>query len=201
MNAIKMVVVGDGAVGKTSMMSCYVNNAFPGDYVPTVFDNYECNVKVDGNYHSLNMWDTAGQEDYDRLRPLAYPQTDVFLVCFSLVSPASFENVRTKWFPEVRHYCPNIPIILVGNKSDVRDDPVFLDLLANKSLRPVTPEEGASLARKLDADCYLECSAKTMKGLKAVFDRAIRVVVQPPEIDKKRGKGRKSGKDGSCALL
>ncbi|GFR70732.1 Ras-related and estrogen-regulated growth inhibitor-like protein [Elysia marginata] len=85
------------------MMMCYVNNSFPGDYVPTVFDNYEARVKMSGGYTTLNMWDTAGQEDYDRLRPLSYPQTDVFLVVFSLVSPASFENVRQKWFPEVGH--------------------------------------------------------------------------------------------------
>lgn len=51
--------------------------------------------------YTLGLFDTAGQEDYDRLRPLSYPQTDVFLICFSLCSPPSFENVREKWFPEV----------------------------------------------------------------------------------------------------
>ena len=62
------------------------------------------------------MWDTAGQEDYDRLRPLSYPDTDVILMCFSIDSPDSLENIPEKWTPEVKHFCPNVPIILVGNK-------------------------------------------------------------------------------------
>ncbi len=64
----------------------------------------------------LALWDTAGQEDYDRLRPLSYPDTDVILMCFSIDSPDSLENIPEKWTPEVRHFCPNVPIILVGNK-------------------------------------------------------------------------------------
>ncbi|CAM2107250.1 unnamed protein product [Caretta caretta] len=95
---------------------------FPEVYVPTVFENYIADIEVDGKQVELALWDTAGQEDYDRLRPLSYPDTDVILMCFSIDSPDSLENIPEKWTPEVKHFCPNVPIILVGNKKDLRND-------------------------------------------------------------------------------
>ena len=68
----------------------------------------------------LALWDTAGQEDYDRLRPLSYPDTDVVLMCFAINNLDSFDNILEKWLPEVKHYCPNIPVVLVGCKRDLR---------------------------------------------------------------------------------
>ncbi|XP_028104946.1 rac-like GTP-binding protein ARAC5, partial [Camellia sinensis] len=94
--------------------SLFVNDC--ADYVPTVFDNFSANVVVDGDSQSRLMGHYAGQEDYNRLRPLSYRGADVFLLAFSLISKASYENVAKKWIPELRHYAPGVPIILVGTK-------------------------------------------------------------------------------------
>jgi len=186
MQNIKCVVVGDGAVGKTCLLISYTTNAFPGEYIPTVFDNYSANVMVDGKPVNLGLWDTAGQEDYDRLRPLSYPQTDVFLICFSIISPHSFDNVKSKWFPEIQHHAPNVPLILVGTKSDLRTDQGTIAQLQSKNLAIITPEQAHARMKEIGATNYLECSALTQEGLKTVFDEAIRAALQKPKKPRKK---------------
>jgi len=185
MQNIKCVVVGDGAVGKTCLLISYTTNAFPGEYIPTVFDNYSANVMVDGKPINLGLWDTAGQEDYDRLRPLSYPQTDVFLVCFSVISNSSFENVKTKWVPEIQHHAPNVPILLVGTKSDLRKDENTIKQLNSRQQSMVTVDSAQRMAKEIGAVNFLECSALTQEGLKQVFDEAIRAAMSKPTGKKK----------------
>lgn len=185
---IKCVVVGDGTVGKTCMLISYTTDSFPGEYVPTVFDNYSAPMVCDGVPVSLGLWDTAGQEDYDRLRPLSYPQTDVFLICFSVVSPSSFENVTSKWCPEIKHHCPDAPILLIGTKIDLREDKEALQSLADNGHAPMKREQGQKLANKIRAVKYLECSALTQRGLKQVFDEAVRSVLRPQPVRKRQRK-------------
>ena len=146
---------------------------------------------------NLGLWDTAGEEDYDRLRPLSYPQTDVFLICFSIISPSSFENVKAKWQPEINHHCPDVPFILVGTKTDLRNcNETFngpTTTMTEKKFEFVSQEEGMKLAKEINAYKYLECSALTQIGLKEVFDEAIRAVIYP---SRKREK-----KTNACSLL
>lgn len=151
----------------------------------TRFDNYSAKVMVDSRPINLGLWDTAGQEDYDRLRPLSYPQTGVFLICFSVVSPPSYENVKTKWYPEITHHAPNTPIILVGTKLDLREDPETIEKLRERRQQPITYQQGLQMAKEIGAVKYMECSALTQNGLKSVFDEAIHAVLTPQTVKKK----------------
>ncbi|XP_075888191.1 ras homolog family member Gb [Nelusetta ayraudi] len=191
MQSIKCVVVGDGAVGKTCLLISHTTGAFPKEYIPTVFDNYSSQVTVDGRMVSLNLWDTAGQEEYDRLRTLSYPQTNVFIICFSISSPASYENVKHKWHPEVSHHCPGVPILLVGTKSDLRNDSDTQRKLKEQNQTPVSHHQGTALARHIQALRYMECSALNQDGIKDVFSEAVRVFLNPQPAATKR----------SCVLL
>ncbi|CAF2163003.1 BnaAnng14680D [Brassica napus] len=198
---IKCVTVGDGAVGKTCMLISYTSNTFPTDYVPTVFDNFSANVVVDGNTVNLGLWDTVlehsvftCQEDYNRLRPLSYRGADVFLLAFSLISKASYENIAKKWIPELRHYAPGVPIILVGTKLDLRDDKQFF--IDHPGAVPITTNQGEELKKLIGSAVYIECSSKTQQNVKAVFDAAIKVVLQPPKQKKTKKKNK-----NRCAFL
>jgi len=224
---IKLMVVGDGSVGKTCLLISYTQNSFPGEYVPTVFDNYNANAIVEGNPVNLGLWDTAGSDEYDTLRPLSYPGTDVFLICFSLFSPESFENVTKKWYKEITEHAPDTPIILVGTKLDLRGKPEAVSSLKENNEEPVTTEKGESLAKKIGAKKYLECSALTQEGLAKVFEEAVKVILfpankstvettegsndapSPTEGKSKKGEGKskkdktKGGdgkKDGDCVI-
>ncbi|KAI9836751.1 MAG: Rho GTPase [Sclerophora amabilis] len=174
----KLVVVGDGGCGKTCLLISYSQGYFPQKYVPTVFENYITHIihPPSGKTVELALWDTAGQEEYDRLRPLSYPETDLLFVCFAIDCPNSLENVMDKWYPEVLHFCPTTPLILIGLKSDLRTKRTCIDLLRTQGLTPVTPEQGAAVAVRMGAT-YMECSSKEMNGVEDVFERAVTMAV------------------------
>ena len=171
------------------MLISYTTNCFPQEYIPTVFDNYSTDLLIDGVPCNIGLWDTAGQEDYDRLRPLSYPLTDVFLICFSVAKPWSFSNVKDKWYPEVAHHCPKTPIVLVGLKLDLRNDKGTIEKLSEERLAPITYEQGMQMAKEIGAFKYVECSALTQKGLNDVFDTAVAAAHRDLNILKQKRKG------------
>jgi len=199
---IKVMVVGDGSVGKTCMLISYTTNTFPGEYVPTVFDNYSANTIVDGIPINLGLWDTAGSDEYNTLRPLSYPGTDVFIICFSLCSPSSYHNVLEKWSPEVNHFNPDTPVILVGSKLDIRDNPEAVASLKDNNVELISTEKGEKLSKDIQAYKYMECSALTQKNLSLVFEEAVKAVFdfhKKKQQKEKQNQKPKKKKDGGNA--
>jgi small GTP-binding protein len=195
MQRVKCVAVGDGAVGKTCFLITYATKSFPQEYIPCVLDNYATDVEVEGKLVKLELWDTSGKEEYDRQQ---YSQTDIFLVCFSVVSPSSYENVRALWLRMIRHYCPGVPFLLIGTKADLRDDEATLRFLLEWNKDPVTPAMGHALCANEGAVAYLECSALSQRSLDDVFEAAIRAVIFPPHPSAKTSS---SSSHRGCTLM
>lgn len=173
MQSVKCVVVGDSAVGKTYLLYTYIKKIFPKEYIPGFDSMYSTQINVDGQTVSLNLSDTAGKEGYETLRLLSYHQVNVIIICFSIASPSSYENVKQKWYPEVKHYCPKVPVLLVGTKSDLRDDQEVLEKLREQNQTTIDQQQGATMARQIKAVKYLECASINQDGLDEVFDEAV----------------------------
>lgn len=121
----------------------------------------------------LALWDTSGKREYDRLRLLSYPNADVILLCYSIDNTESLANISEKWVPEVKLYCPNTPMILIGNKKDTRNVE-----RSQKEQEPVKLEDGKAMAEKINALAYTECSAKTKEGVRGLFETASRAALR-----------------------
>lgn len=183
----KLIAVGDGGCGKTSLLTVYTTREFPRTYVPTVFETYVQDLTHNGRPVSLALWDTAGQEEYDRLRPLSYPESNVILVCFAIDCPPSLENIIDKWYPEVRHFCPTTPLVLVGLKSDLRRNRNAQELLKAQGLTPVTFQQATEVADRMGAQ-YMECSSKDDQGVREVFELAIDLALNDGQLRRLRRK-------------
>jgi len=173
--AIKCGIVGDGTVGKTTLLVSYTARAFMDDYVPTLFDNFSAIEEVDGQCINMILWDTAGQEDYTTLRTRMYRNTDIFLLCFSTVHMDSFDNLKHKWIIELKQNAPNTPFVLVGTKTDLREK---LEKENEKSVEIINTKKGQKRAKELKAENYVECTSKNPNSVNNVFVEAIRVIIE-----------------------
>ena len=154
---VKIVVVGDGAVGKTCLITTFGENRFPSEYEPTVNDTYE--VKI--NYEevgevTLKLWDTAGQDEFKSVRPIAYNGANAFIVCFDLSAKHTLQNATDKWRKELGNLGPRqCPKVLVGTKKDLRDEKI-----KTKPDECVSSEYGQEMCDKYKFFAYVETSAK-----------------------------------------
>ncbi|KAG5980446.1 hypothetical protein E4U43_006743 [Claviceps pusilla] len=185
----KLVLLGDGACGKTSLLNVFTRGYFPTVYEPTVFENYVHDIFVDNVHIELSLWDTAGQEEFDRLRSLSYDDTDLIMLCYSVDSKDSLENVESKWVGEIADNCPGVKLVLVALKCDLRekggddedgdDNAAPAEPAANE--RPVGPlieyDKGLEVAKRIGASRYLECSAMKNRGVNEAFTEAARVAL------------------------
>lgn len=183
---LKFVVVGDGAVGKTCLLQAFsTEEEINKDHVPTIFENSQKDHKYKNQSYSLDLWDTAGQENFDRLRPLSYKGVDCFLLCFDVSNATSLDNIKFKWMKEIQQAIQdNVSnsddskgqVMLVGTKSDKRG-------MKSDIYKEVTSDQIAEHRRKIaenrgygeneDAVPYVETCALTRKNVKEVFETAI----------------------------
>ena len=163
MNKIKCVFIGNNDSMKTAALFSIIRQV---PDIPLLFDNYSPIHEIPGYPPvTIQLWDTAGQEDLSEIRKLPYAGTDVFVLCFSLVSTSSLENIKMTWIPEIREFCPESPIILLGTKSELRDRFDYLDdTLKKPGMRPIQTQEGKDVAIQINAQKYIEIS--TAVGMK-----------------------------------
>ena len=161
---IRVTAVGDESSDKTPTLLVFKGDPYPEDYEPTIFENYHGMHIYQGKQFNIHLWDTAGQEEYDRLRPMSYAKTDVILILFALNDPNSLKNVTDKWINEVTEYCPNAPIILIGTKSE---------LWSPEKEGQITQGQIEEVAKKINAYKTITCSPRKNENMCDIFELAI----------------------------
>jgi small GTP-binding protein len=195
---VKCVIVGDHVCGKTVFVSMCVNPSSNENFISTALESNGVTIMLGKSMINVGLWDTAGGEDYDRLRPLSYPQTDVFILMYSVMNYNSFEHVSSKWIPEIQHHAVGVPFILVGTEVDLRDNPgsrtdLFEDMNKYSSKR-VSTAEGRELAESIGAWAFLECSVYTRQNINEAVDAAVKTAVAAKLVKSSASSGSLLGK-------
>jgi len=188
---IKVVVVGDGSVGKTCLLVKYTENRFPDEYKATVFNNITKDVTVSGEDGPktvcLDLWDTAGQEDFARIRSLTYNDANVFFFCYACNNPDSYHNVKKSFIPEVKYHCRAPTRILVGLKCDLLSDNQTNENLNGPGKHEFSRESVEEYANK-NGMGFMQVSALEGINVEEVFKLAImRYLSEQPAEEQPRG--------------
>ena len=184
MKNITCGIVGDGNVGKTSFLITLTTKKFPDHYIDGVYDTYTIGINYENITINIKVTDIlTGEEDYVRLRQYQYSQYDIILVCFSLVSPSSYESIKRKWIKEIRELEPNKTIVLIGMKSDLRDD---FPKNSDYEMKPISTQEGQQLKLEINASDYVECSSLRQLNLNGVFESIAKVYLEPKSPNEKK---------------
>ncbi|KAL4238320.1 hypothetical protein ACF0H5_003032 [Mactra antiquata] len=170
---LQCAIVGDGMVGKTSLSRAFTSLPECEDYIPTVFENYAEKIQVNGDEYTISIFDSAGQREYGSLRRFSYEDSDVIIVCFSVVDRESFQSVRDFWVPEIEKYTNRKkPLVLVATQIDMRNTTSY------DSDMPVSKKEAVLLANQIGASCCIECSSLDLYTVKKVFSEVVNAYIR-----------------------
>ncbi|KAF8132126.1 P-loop containing nucleoside triphosphate hydrolase protein [Mycena galopus ATCC 62051] len=163
------------STGKTCLLTSYTNKTFSTEYHSGTYGGHGTRVMIGDVLYQLGVHDTTGAREHDRIRPLGYRQTDVFLICFSIGLPASFSSVRDRWFHDAaQHHCPGVPCVIAATQIDLRR----VELKSPGDSKTITAAQGEKLAQELGVAGYVECSSKTREGVEGVFDAVMTAALE-----------------------
>jgi len=181
----KVVVIGDGAVGKTTLLMSLTND-YSGH---SSFETYKTHLALSGKQMPICLLDTGGQDDFDAVRPQTYTGADLIVICFSVISPISFEHVKAKWLPEIQNASSQAPIVLLATKKDLRTDKDILERLSSKGFSPITQAQGKSLAKDIGALRYLEVCTTNQDEVISVLENSLQVLMKKSSKNKSESGG------------
>ncbi|KAH0787029.1 rho-related GTP-binding protein RhoU [Histomonas meleagridis] len=184
-NKVNTQIVGDCNVGKSSLISAYIPNAStnsdessPNNESPAMKSKL---VSCEGKTFKLCIYDRGMAEEDWKFIDSSYQNADVILICFSLIDPSSLESVTERWVPDIKAVASKTPIILVGMKSDLRDEP---NLKTSTLFEPISTEKGETISKEIEAFGYIECSSKTKYNINEVFELSLQSYVKNLELQK-----------------
>jgi small GTP-binding protein len=187
MQHVKCSVLGGENKHRVALLITYTRSTFPPKDRCVLFETCTAVITVEDVQVYLYLWDIPYLGRVDNLRSLLYPGTRVLVICFSLVSPSSLEDVQELWLPEIKERCPAVPYILVGLLSDVRDSfEERAEEYRSRGWEPIPTAKGEEMKKVIGARAYIECSAKTQYNVKEVFATAAKVALHPQEPEPER---------------